>query len=112
MVNWTIDALRKLPVLLRDSDYGITLTLLKNGGGYDVINVSAESKTSSYGLCVDVGTTTVAACLVDIETGEIKSSANSGNRQMQYGGDIINRIIYSTKENGLEKLNHAIVEGP
>ena len=111
MVNWTIDALRKLPVLLRDSDYGITLTLLKNGGGYDVINVSAESKTSSYGLCVDVGTTTVAACLVDIETGEIKSSANSGNLQMQYGGDIINRIIYSTKENGLEKLNHAIVEG-
>jgi len=110
-INWHIDVLRKLPVALRRANNEITLTLLKTENGYNIINIAGGKNTSSYGLCVDVGTTTVAACLVELDTGEVKSSANSGNLQMQYGGDVINRIIYSTKKNGLEKLNHAIIEG-
>lgn len=110
-INWPIEILRKLPVVLRNFDYEIALVLLKTERGYNIINVTGGKRASIYGLCVDVGTTTVAACLVDIDTGEIKSSASSGNLQMQYGGDIINRIIYSTRENGLEKLNQAIIEG-
>jgi len=110
-INWTIDALRKLPIVLRECGFEITLTLLETKNGCDVINIVGGQKASIFGLCVDVGTTTVAACLVDMETGEIKTSANSGNLQMQYGGDIISRIIYSTRERGLQKLNEAIVEG-
>ncbi|NLZ51796.1 MAG: DUF4445 domain-containing protein [Thermoanaerobacteraceae bacterium] len=110
-INWPIDALRKLPVVLRNSNNEVTLTILKTENGYNIINIAGEKKAGAYGLCVDVGTTTVAACLVDIDTGEVRSSANSGNLQMQYGGDVINRIIYSTKENGLEKLNQAVIEG-
>jgi len=109
-ISWNIDEIRKLPWILRESNYEITLTLLENEKGYDVINITGGNKASAFGLCVDVGTTTVAACLVDMENGDIKASANIGNLQMQYGADIISRIIYSTKEKGLEKLNQAIVE--
>lgn len=106
-----IEILRKLPTILREYNNEITLVLLKKENGYEIMNIAGGRDACAYGLCVDIGTTTVAACLVKLNTGEIKASANSGNLQMQYGGDVINRIIYSTKESGLEKLRQAIVEG-
>lgn len=110
-ISCFIEVLKKLPAILRKNDNEITLMLSKNNSGYDIINVADKKEAKPFGLCVDIGTTTVAACLVDIQTGEIKASANSGNLQMQYGADVISRIIYSTKNDGLKKLQQAIVEG-
>lgn len=110
-ISCPIEILRKLPTILREHNNEITLVLLKKENGYDIMNIAGGRDADAYGLCVDIGTTTVAACLVNLDTGEIKASANSGNLQMQYGGDVINRIIYSTKESGLEKLQKAVIEG-
>lgn len=102
---------KNLPGTIRKSDYDLTFTLRKHEDNYELLKVDNCNNTNMYGLCVDIGTTTVAACLVDLSTDKIKSSANSGNLQMQYGGDVISRIIYSTKPEGLEKLNECIVNG-
>ncbi len=47
-----------------------------------------------YGLAVDVGTTTVAMNLVDLETGSIVGGASFENPQRFGGSDIMNRISY------------------
>jgi len=102
---------KELPSSIRKYNYDLTFTLRKNEGSYELIKVDNGRNSNMYGLCVDIGTTTVAACLVDLVTDEIKSSANSGNLQMQYGGDVISRIIYSTKPGGLKRLQECIVNG-
>ena len=62
------------------------------------------------GLAVDIGTTTVSAALIDLSSGAVLSAASVGNGQMQYGADVINRIIQSAKPGGKERLLHAIRE--
>jgi uncharacterized 2Fe-2S/4Fe-4S cluster protein (DUF4445 family) len=110
-ISCPLDVLKKLPTALREADFNITLTLHRDEHGYQVLNIGGKKEDKIYGLCVDIGTTTVAACLVNLATGGIEASASSGNLQMQYGGDVISRIIYSTKPGGLEKLRRAVVGG-
>ncbi|MEX1017862.1 MAG: ASKHA domain-containing protein [Phycisphaeraceae bacterium] len=51
-----------------------------------------EDDTVRFGAAVDVGTTTVAAVLVDLDTGEIVARASSFNHQMHSGDDVLTRI--------------------
>lgn len=46
-------------------------------------------------VAVDIGTTTVAAYLVDTATGEARSVVSEINRQSVYGADVLSRISYS-----------------
>ena len=45
-----------------------------------------------------------------MDTNEIVSKASMGNAQVKYGGDVINRIVYTEKPGGLKKLRDAIIE--
>jgi uncharacterized 2Fe-2S/4Fe-4S cluster protein (DUF4445 family) len=55
------------------------------------------------GVAVDVGTTTVALHLIDMETGARLATVGEVNAQSPYGADVTSRIRYS-KENGHELL--------
>lgn len=109
-ITYSIDIMKGLPQTLRENNYSVKVTLHRVGEEHRILNIGSDA-VKSYGLSVDVGTTTVAACLVDLSTGQIEASANSGNLQMQYGADVINRIIFSGKNHGVSKLQQAIVEG-
>lgn len=63
-----------------------------------------------YGLAIDVGTTTVSAFLVDMDSGCKLAKATTGNGQIRYGADVINRIIEQQKPGGIHKLQQAIVQ--
>ncbi|MEI3240088.1 MAG: hypothetical protein V8S32_08705 [Lachnospiraceae bacterium] len=67
-------------------------------------------KATIGGLAIDIGTTTVSALLVDLETGKILAKGSTGNGQIRYGADVINRIIESTNVGGRKKLKKAIVD--
>jgi uncharacterized 2Fe-2S/4Fe-4S cluster protein (DUF4445 family) len=68
-----------------------------------------ESK--SYGLAVDIGTTTIACYLVDLNTGKNLDVESQVNKQRAFGADVISRINYTIeKEEGLEKLKASIIE--
>ena len=62
------------------------------------------------GLAVDVGTTTVAMELVDLENGETLQVSSFGNPQLFAGSDIMNRVSYDGGEFRGE-LQAAIVSG-
>lgn len=103
--------LRKIPFLLRESNFKVTITHIPRGENRTtIINMEVGDTTNRlYGVALDIGTTSVAACLVDLHEGRLLAKASAGNAQMKYGGDIIHRIIYSSKYDGLEKLNDAII---
>lgn len=106
-----LPTLRKLPQLLREADFNLTITHIPRGKNKTtIINLEAGDTTSRlYGVSVDIGTTSVAAFLVDMYKGELLARASSGNGQIKFGADVINRIVFAAKEGGLEKLNHALI---
>ncbi len=106
-----LPTLRKLPQLLREADFMLTITHIPRGTDRTtIINLEMGDTTSRlYGVSVDIGTTSVAAFLVDIYKGELLAKASAGNAQIKYGADVINRIICATKDDGLEKLNRELI---
>ncbi|MCX8062928.1 MAG: ASKHA domain-containing protein [Anaerolineales bacterium] len=69
------------------------------------------------GLAVDIGTTKVAAYLVDLESGDTIAQAGSMNPQIAFGEDVISRISYlinhpeQRKEPAKNLLHQRIIEG-
>lgn len=104
--------LRKIPPILREANFKVTITHIPRGEGKTtIIRMEVGDSTNKlYGIALDIGTTSVAACLVNLQEGKLVAKASSGNAQIKYGADVINRIMYSTKRNGLEDLNTAIIK--
>jgi uncharacterized 2Fe-2S/4Fe-4S cluster protein (DUF4445 family) len=64
------------------------------------------------GLAVDLGTTKLAAFLVDLETGQTVASGGALNPQVAYGEDVISRIQFADEhQDGAASLQKAVVEG-
>lgn len=65
-----------------------------------------------YGVAIDIGTTTIALSLTDMETHEELFSASILNPQKKYGMDVLTRITYSIEnEDGLKNLQEVLVQG-
>ena len=103
--------LRKMPFILRNSGFKITVTHIPRGKRTTIVNIEdGNTLERLFGVALDIGTTSVAASLVDLYSGKLIGRAAAGNAQMKYGADVINRIIFSTKKEGLKKLNEAIIK--
>jgi len=55
---------------------------------------------SVYGLAIDLGSTTVAAHLCDLQTGEVVASSGIMNPQIRFGEDLMSRVSYSMMNPG------------
>jgi uncharacterized 2Fe-2S/4Fe-4S cluster protein (DUF4445 family) len=65
----------------------------------------------AHGLAVDVGTTKLAAYLINLETGRTIARAGAMNPQIAYGEDIISRIAYAGREpGGARKLKTILMD--
>lgn len=109
-VRLTYQVLKKLPDVLRDNKFHVYAICKKKGHGVLVYDVLPPNDRRICGAAIDIGTTTVSAVILDLETGELLAKASAGNGQIRYGADVINRIIESTKEGGREKLQKAIIQ--
>lgn len=110
-IDFTIELLRKVPTVIREDNFKVTITYIKKKNKITILNIeSGNTENKLYGVAIDIGTTSVVVCLVDLYTKEIIDKASSGNAQIKYGADVIHRIVYSTKKNGLKELNEAVVE--
>ncbi len=77
---------------------------------FHCMEVCAPQDTAIVGCAIDIGTTTVTMVLVDLTDGKILAKGSSGNGQIRYGADVINRIIQQGKEGGRKKLQDAIIK--
>ncbi|MGL6106917.1 corrinoid activation/regeneration protein AcsV [Romboutsia sp.] len=110
-IDFTMELLRKTPVALREKDFKVTITYVKKKNKLTILNIEpGNTEGELYGVAIDIGTTSVVVCLVNLYTKEVIDKASSGNAQIKYGADVIHRIIYSTKKNGLDELNKAVVD--
>ena len=65
-----------------------------------------------YGLAVDLGSTTIAAHLCDLQTGEVLASSGVMNPQIRFGEDLMSRVSYSMmNKGGAEEMTRAVREG-
>ncbi len=107
------ELIKHLTRALRDSDWKITLLLLRGkyqGQTFRILDVEAGDTTSKlYGLAVDIGTTTCSGVLVDLNTGKVLAEASGYNGQISYGEDVISRIIYAGRPGGLQALQEKVV---
>src|SRR5210317_271044 len=107
----TIDifALRQLPVALRDGNWAVTVSVWNDK---EVIRVRPGKLDRTYGLAIDVGTTTVAAYFCDLTTMEVVDTVSMMNPQCKYGEDVMARITYHmTTPDGLQRMSDDIIEG-
>ncbi len=104
---------RKIPGLLRASDYRGEVLLYEAEGCWHIIDFFPEKKqTSIYGLAVDLGTTTVVLELVDLRSGKSVASATFHNPQIRIGADILSRIHFaSSGKDAISKLQAMVVDG-
>ena len=106
-------ALRQLPVLLRENEWAIRIVAKKNQRNEDdEVLAVVPSGTAPLGLAVDIGTTKVAAYLIDLESGETLAAAGAMNPQIAYGEDVMARIAYAMAGDAqARELQQAIVGG-
>lgn len=107
------ELIKILPQTLRQSDWKITLLLLRGkykGETFRIIDVESGNTTSRlYGLALDIGTTTCSGVLVDLNSGQVVTEASGYNGQISYGEDVISRIIYAARPGGLKALQGKVV---
>lgn len=107
----SFNCLKDLSNILRDHDWKVTATVVKDKDRYRIHNVEPGNRTQhNFGVAVDVGTTTVVAQLVDLRTGKIMTVDGTHNMQAQYGEDVISRMIYACDKDGMNPMHQAIVD--
>ena len=100
----------KLASTLRENDFCVCVKGEKKDNVFTCMEICPYEDTKLVGCAIDIGTTTVSMVLVDLQTGEILAKGSSGNGQIRYGADVINRIIESSRPGGKKKLQDAIVK--
>jgi uncharacterized 2Fe-2S/4Fe-4S cluster protein (DUF4445 family) len=78
----------------------------------EVIRVQPGFHDDLYGIAVDVGTTTMAAHLCHLRTGELLATASRMNPQVPYGEDLMSRVSYAMmNDDGTERMHAVIIDG-
>ncbi len=104
--------IRRLGELLRSSEWKITVTLGKRNDTTEIVLVEpGDTSRKNFGVCFDIGTTTISGQLVDLNTKKVIGTKATYNKQASFGSDVITRIIYAQEADGLEKLHHAVIDG-
>jgi uncharacterized 2Fe-2S/4Fe-4S cluster protein (DUF4445 family) len=92
-----LSVLQSLQPVLRTGNWAVTVAV---HGGKQVIAVWPGLHERAYGLAVDIGSTTIAAHLCDLVTGEVVASAGLMNPQIRFGEDLMSRVSYSMMNPG------------
>ncbi|MDA0224364.1 MAG: ASKHA domain-containing protein [Proteobacteria bacterium] len=67
---------------------------------------------SIYGVAVDLGSTTIAAHLCDLQSGEVVASSGLMNPQIRFGEDLMSRVSYSMMNpGGAAEMTRVVREG-
>lgn len=100
----------KLASTLREHRFQVCVKGEVRGDTFQCMEICGPEDTAIVGCAIDIGTTTVTMVLTDLATGKLLAKGSSGNGQIRYGADVINRIIEQGKPGGRKKLQDAILK--
>ncbi len=94
-----------LQKILRKGEWKITCAVYSRapGGGNRLAAIWPGFHDKLFGLAIDVGSTTIAAHLTNLSTGEVAASAGLMNPQIRFGEDLMSRVSYVMMNPGGEQ---------
>ncbi|MDR2140725.1 MAG: ASKHA domain-containing protein [Deltaproteobacteria bacterium] len=113
-----LGAIKKMPQILRNENFQVRASVFfeppladpqRPPYGRLLALSKAPLDETYYGLSVDVGTTSVWIRLVDLATNTVFPAVGDLNSQISFGEDVISRIVYASKGNGLQKLQSQVI---
>ncbi|MFT7587471.1 MAG: uncharacterized 2Fe-2S/4Fe-4S cluster protein (DUF4445 family), partial [Cellvibrionaceae bacterium] len=105
-IDWVV--LRRLQSVLRRETWAVTVTIWHER---EVIDVQPGYVEGTYGLAVDIGSTTIAGYLCDLRTGKVLATESQMNPQITYGEDLMSRVSFAmTDKQGTEKMHKAVLK--
>ena len=110
-VSTSASVLRSLAEAVREQDGKITVIAQEDDAGIRVIEVHPGHRIpDTYGVAIDIGTTTIAVQLVDLGDGKILASRATYNAQIVRGADVISRIDYARSSHRQSELRHMVLD--
>ena len=96
--EWQLENLEIDPIILqdvqaalRDGGWKVTVAIHKQSR---VIAIWPGFKRDAFGLAIDIGSTTIAAHLCNISTGDVVETGGIMNPQIRFGEDLMSRVSY------------------
>ncbi|GAB4307031.1 MAG: ASKHA domain-containing protein [Roseovarius sp.] len=119
--EWQIPQIRadlslmaKLQPVLRRGGFQVTVALHRARAGEParVLDIwPGLHEGGLFGLAIDLGSTTIAAHLTDLETGAVRASAGIMNPQIRFGEDLMSRVSYAMMNpGGAAQMTQAVRE--
>jgi uncharacterized 2Fe-2S/4Fe-4S cluster protein (DUF4445 family) len=117
--------LRRLSKIIRETNWLVTVTIaqirmesqlgehqIRGSRSPKLVAVEPGDATDShYAIALDIGTTTLWGRLIDLNAKRSLAVASEYNPQIQFGDDVITRIVNSQKAGGLKQLQDVVVAG-
>ena len=101
-----LQVLQTLQPALRKGEWKVTVAV---HDGSRIIGVWPGFHERALGLAVDVGSTTIAAHLCDLESGEVVASSGTMNPQIRFGEDLMSRVSYAMMHpGGAQQMTDAV----
>ncbi|HXY76992.1 MAG TPA: ASKHA domain-containing protein [Steroidobacteraceae bacterium] len=89
--------LKNLQAALRQGEWKVTVAV---HAGAQIVGIWPGFHERIFGLAIDVGSTTIAAHLCNLESGEVVASGGAMNPQIRFGEDLMSRVSYSMMHKG------------
>ena len=98
--------MQALQPALRKGEWKVTVAV---HDGSRIIGIWPGFYERALGLAVDVGSTTIAAHLCNLESGEVIASSGTMNPQIRYGEDLMSRVSYAMMHpGGAQQMTEAV----
>jgi uncharacterized 2Fe-2S/4Fe-4S cluster protein (DUF4445 family) len=95
-----VRVLQQLQPALRKGGWKVTVAV---HGGSQIIAVWPGFRERVYGIAIDIGSTTIAAHLCDLSSGEVVAAAGTMNPQIRFGEDLMSRVSWVMMNPGGER---------
>ncbi|MBP0581882.1 DUF4445 domain-containing protein [Labrys sp. LIt4] len=86
-----LESLRLLQWSLRQGQWSVTVAIRHKR---EIVGIWPGLHEQGVGLAVDIGSTTIAAHLCDLASGEVLASSGIMNPQIRFGEDVMSRVSY------------------
>lgn len=107
-IDFNPNIIRYISDVIRKEEYNVTTTIFDNR----LIDIeSGNTINNNYAVVIDLGTTTVAGYLVNMNKKAVIANYSFSNLQKKYGADVISRINYTLEnKGGLQKMSTLAAE--
>ena len=110
-----LSVMQSIQKKLRDGDWGLTCAIFNDTktNRNEVVEIwSGYFNGPIYGIALDLGSTTIAAHLCDLKTGEVVGSEGIMNPQIKYGEDLMSRVSYAMmNDSGAKTMSDSVRKG-